>query len=326
MPNTIKYNTNAQTLALKKGNYWIGTGDVAKGPTSSTDYWNGITPPSSGYTIYQNKASNGPSVYVASNDSQLISFTNHIAGTSYTTVNESFNYFNGQSDKMVFNRDMESIVTDGLVLYMDAGFLPSYSRNGTTWNDLSGNDNNGTLTNGPTFSSANGGIIVFDGTNDYAVKTSPSNIPNNQSAKTISVWFYSSRDNNFQDTMLATNSGVFNSGVSLKVNNQRKMVVEDLNGNLILTSTVTPITNVRYNFTFTTTGTTNKIYVNGLQDATNTFTHPTGSVTGIYLGSNQNAGNPHLMGGIAIVLYYNRELSATEVLQNYNAQKARFGL
>ena len=219
-----------------------------------------------------------------------------------------------------------TIVTNGLVVSLDAADRNSYPTTGTTWTDLSGNGNNMTLTNGPTFNSNNGGFIVFDGSNDYAVKTSPSNIPNNQSAKTISAWFYSSRDNNFQDTMLATNSGVVNSGVSLKVNNQRKMVVEDLNGNPILTSTVTPITNVRYNFTFTTTGTTNKIYVNGLQDVTNTFTHPTGSVTGIYLGSSHVAGNPHLFGGIAIALYYNRELSAQEVLQNYNATKSRFRL
>ena len=98
MPNAIKYNTSAETLALKKGNFWIGTGDVGKGPTSSTGYYNGITPPSGGYTIYLNKASGGPSIYVASNDSQLISLTNTIAGTSYTTANECFNYYTGQSD------------------------------------------------------------------------------------------------------------------------------------------------------------------------------------------------------------------------------------
>ena len=62
MPNAIKYNTSAETLALKKGNFWIGTGDVGKGPTSSTGFYNGITPPSGGYTIYLNKASGGPSI------------------------------------------------------------------------------------------------------------------------------------------------------------------------------------------------------------------------------------------------------------------------
>ena len=86
MPNGIKYSTDSQSLALKKGNFYIGTGDVGKGPTSTTGYYNGITPPAGGYTIYLNKASGGPSIYVASNDSELISITNKIAGESYSTA------------------------------------------------------------------------------------------------------------------------------------------------------------------------------------------------------------------------------------------------
>ena len=86
MPNPIKYSTSAQTLALKKGNFWIGTGDVGKGPTSTTDYYNGITPPAGGYTIYLNKASGGPSIYTAANDSQLISLSNTIAGQTFASA------------------------------------------------------------------------------------------------------------------------------------------------------------------------------------------------------------------------------------------------
>ena len=59
------------------------------------------------------------------------------------------------------------IIQDGLVFEVDASDRNSYPTTGTTWFDLSGNRNNGTLTNGPTFNSANGGSIVFDGTNDF---------------------------------------------------------------------------------------------------------------------------------------------------------------
>ena len=59
------------------------------------------------------------------------------------------------------------IVTDGLVLLLDAGNTKSYPGTGTTWTDISRNGNNGTLTNGPTFDSANGGSLVFDGVDDY---------------------------------------------------------------------------------------------------------------------------------------------------------------
>jgi hypothetical protein len=71
MPNSIKYSTGAQTQALRKSNYWIGVGDVAKGPTGTTDYWSAIAPASGGYVIYQNKASGGPSINVAANDADL---------------------------------------------------------------------------------------------------------------------------------------------------------------------------------------------------------------------------------------------------------------
>jgi hypothetical protein len=62
MPNAIKYNVSTETLSLKKGNFWIGTGDVGKGPSSTSGFYKGITPPAGGYTIYLNKVSNGPSI------------------------------------------------------------------------------------------------------------------------------------------------------------------------------------------------------------------------------------------------------------------------
>ena len=60
-----------------------------------------------------------------------------------------------------------NIVTDVLVLCLDAANRRSYPGSGNSWLDLSGNGNNGTLTNGPTYSSANGGSLVFDGVDDY---------------------------------------------------------------------------------------------------------------------------------------------------------------
>lgn len=70
------------------------------------------------------------------------------------------------------------IVTDGLALALDAADLNSYIGSGTTWKDLSGNRNNGLLVNGPSFSSANGGSIVFDGIDDYVVLNGGNNFNN----------------------------------------------------------------------------------------------------------------------------------------------------
>jgi hypothetical protein len=138
MPNPIKYNTSSETLALKKGNFWIGTGDVDKGPTSSTGFYNGITPPSGGYTIYLNKASGGPSIYTPTSDAQLITLTNQIAGTSYTTVAQCVTYFNGQTDKMVLNLDYGKLQTTNLTLCLDAGFTASIN-DSSTITDLTNN-------------------------------------------------------------------------------------------------------------------------------------------------------------------------------------------
>lgn len=188
LPTAIKYSTSAQTLALKKGNYWIGTGDVGKGPTSTTDYWNGITPPSGGYIIYLNKASGGPSIYTAANDSQLISLSNTIAGQTFATAAAALAWFSTQTDKMVFNRDYEAILTGALSLNLDAGFTPSYPRTGTTWYDTSAGVLNGTLTNGPTYDSADGGSIQFDGTNDYVTLGNQSSLGFTDGVFTAEAW------------------------------------------------------------------------------------------------------------------------------------------
>ena len=339
MPNPIKYSTNAQTLALKKGNYWIGTGDVPKDPTSTTDYWNGITPPSNGYTIYQNKASNGPSVYVASNDSQLISFTNHIAGTSYTTVNECFNYFNGQSDKMVFNRDMEPILTNGLRTYYDAGFLPSYPRNGTTLNGLSGSGGNGILINGPTFDSGNGGSILLDGINDYITGTTvlsssvnysysfwvnivsliPGGNPDSN-GNLLRVIFNPSNPNNEDDGLVITNGkrlrwyvGGYNvqgqTAENVWTTGQWYQIVLTYNRVAVPRLINLYVNTTKYEFSFSS----------NIQNISTPYTFNLG------IGETRFFNN-YLNMKVAIFTFYDKVLSDAEVLQNYNAQKARFGL
>ena len=86
---------------------------------------------------------------------------------------------------MAFNYSPK-IVTDGLVLCLDAGNPNSYPGSGNTWKDLSRGRNNGTLVNGPTFSGANGGSLVFDGVNDYNQHINLQNFINQDI--TISLW------------------------------------------------------------------------------------------------------------------------------------------
>jgi len=344
MPNAIKYNTSAETLALKKGNFYIGTGDVGKGPTSSTGFYNGITPPSGGYTIYLNKATGGPSIYVASSDAQLITLTNQIAGASYTTVNECFNYFNEQSDKMVVQRDYEGVITNGLVMNFDAGYVPSYPQNGNTWYDLSGNGNSASLINGLQFNNTNGGEIYMDGGDEY-IRVPPSTnvqsyFSNNSFTITVivksdNVVYPRSRCPIYVNSTVTSSTqkgwsaghGASSSSMQIRVGDGTNLSTTDIS-HVVSESTI-------YLRTFTvdrTNGVLTKYYVNGSYIGQHNATNVTGSiydgidtdfVTGFVFGY---VWGWRFIGGIYNIMVYNRALSASEVLQNFNIQKGRFGL
>ena len=185
MPNSIKYSLSNQTQSLKKGNYWIGVGDVGKGPTSITDYWNGIIPPSGGYVIYGYKGNNGPSINIAYDDDDLVSKTNINNGLNLTSATQALAWYATQSNTMVLNRDYEQIITDSLILNFDAGFIPSYPKSGNTLYDLCSFGNNGTMQNGPVYSDSMGGSIIFDGVDDVVNLLSPLV----ETSWTLSTWF-----------------------------------------------------------------------------------------------------------------------------------------
>lgn len=331
MPNPIKYSTGSESLALKTGDFYIATGDVAKGPTSTTGYYNGITPPVGGYTIYLNKATGGPSIYVANNDSELINLTNKIAGTTYTTANECLVYFAGQNDKMVLNRDYENIITDGLVLNLDAGFTASYPKNGTSWFNLSlaENSDEATLDNGATFSSADGGSIVFDGVDDYVDATEfviPSQI-------SVSVWVNPDRISSIMQLVSSDNAPVRNWQFRIDADDKVRAIVFHTSGNnnVQATTTDTLTTGNWTMLTFTVDGTNLKIYFNaGVEKASASFPYSilgNGSAGDLLLAARGSSSvTDFLNGNISIVIIYDRALTSSEIAQNYNSQKGRFGL
>lgn len=133
MPNPVKYNTSPESLALRSGNFYLGTGDVPKGGTTLA-YWAGVDPPgATAYTIYLNKSANGPSIYQVGGGADLQSLTNRIAGTSHTTDAPCIDYFMSQSDKMIVNRNFGPIVTNGLQFAVD-------ERSTLSWNGISGTE------------------------------------------------------------------------------------------------------------------------------------------------------------------------------------------
>lgn len=211
------------------------------------------------------------------------------------------------------------LVTDGLVLNLDAGDPRSYPGSGTTWTDLSGNGNNGTFgasTAAPIYNNANGGSLVFDGTNDY-VNRSPSVITGNQSFS-WGAWIYPSTSGT--PVLFGLNS-VGQAMVSFWDSSDNKVRVGTWGSDkLISGTTILPST---WGHTFWTwDGTTLISYTNGVADGTTTgFTFNISS-NNTTIG---NAINAQYFGGkISSVKIYNRALSAAEVAQNYDALKVRY--
>jgi hypothetical protein len=213
------------------------------------------------------------------------------------------------------------IVTDGLVLCLNAADKNSYPGNGTTWSDVSGNGNNGTLTNGPTFNSANGGSIVFDGVDDYINCGNASNLQ--ITIGTISAWVKtSSPGGSFRSIIAKQNAwGLFIADSIL--------VTYDW-GNVATRSTGINIADNTWKYvamTFTeTSGTPSNnaiVYLNGNAVLTTTIKNSNQSVNVQIAEANANQ---YLNGNIAAASIYNRVLSASEIQQNYNATKSRFNL
>jgi len=219
-----------------------------------------------------------------------------------------------------------NVVRSGLVLCLDAGSTKSYPGSGTTWFDRSGNGNNGVLTNGPTFSSANGGSIVFDGTNANYVTFG--NVL--ASLTNLSLECF---------VKFGTQSSNYNGIISKTLDNT--------NGYEIRTATYTSTTTdvsfryvgdtasigfgtltngVWYHLVATGTNGSQKTYINGSLAYSNTVaSSPSANSNSLLIGKLAYAGlYANMSMGYARI--YNRVLTATEVLQNYNATRGRFGI
>jgi hypothetical protein len=230
---------------------------------------------------------------------------------------------------MAVFKNSSPIVTDGLVLYLDAGNVKSYPTTGTTWTDLVG-VNNGTLTNGPTFNPSNGGSILFDGTNDTI------SVPDNAVLDftgsvnlTSEVWI---NFNLYKDISIVNakgdGGGQINAYNYLFIGSNSSFYFRISDG---ITSQNSPFIG-KSNLPEGTWGhvvgvldtTSIRLYLNGIEigTATTRTINPNANNNPLYISGPTYS----LNGKIAISRIYNRALSPAEILQNYNATKQRFNL
>ena len=215
------------------------------------------------------------------------------------------------------------IVTDGLVLYLDAANPYSYVSGSTSWNDISRGGNNGTLVNGPTYSSANLGSIVFDGVDDYIQCTGSLTL----TSATFVTWIRRNGDQNQYDGILFSR-GTNTTGMNFFSSNQLGYVWNDVPATYNWASGLTIPNSVWCMIAVSVTSTSATGYLcqtSGITTSTNTSNHASSVLDSINIARDSGASR-YFNGNIAISQLYNRALSAQEVLQNYNATKTRFGL
>jgi hypothetical protein len=217
------------------------------------------------------------------------------------------------------------IVTDGLILSLDASDRNSYASGSATWTDLSGNGNTGTLVNGPTFSSANGGSIVFDGANDYV---DISTTPNLTNPLTVCAFVNTSVTTGSNQVIFGPSANGNDNWLSVSGNKVQIFSTQtsDVN-NFTITGTTTIEANKWYHITGIVNNNVTSLYVNGVFEvASSAQVFTVGGWNSTARIGQRATGQFPFNGSIAYVHGYNRALSASEVLQNYNASKSRFNL
>jgi len=214
------------------------------------------------------------------------------------------------------------IVTNGLVLCLDAASRKSYPGTGNIWRDLSGNGNDGTLTNGPTFSSANGGSIVFDGVNDV-VNTLYGPQFNDF---TIIAWFKSTGGtldyNRIVDKDYA--NGMW---LGRNINNANSWGGGVLDSLYPYGRYITLADNQWHMIASRRQGTTHTIYGDGTSNSVSGTVNSNALSTATFsFGNWFNQNSQQLTGNIAQVSIYNRALTPQEIQQNFNALRGRYGI
>ena len=213
-----------------------------------------------------------------------------------------------------------NIITNGLILSLDAANNKSYQSGSTTWYDKSGYNNNGTLINGPTFSSANNGSIVFDGTNDY-VDCGNSSSLNITNQITLSAWINGTYGPTGEYAVI-DKGGITGHHFGVY---QRKIIFQPTQsyqqGNTILSD------NTWYNIAISYDKTNVYFYLNGVSDGIKPQTGGLNSPSNpVWIGKYTVSAPLIFPGKISNAMIYSRMLSATEIQQNYNATKGRFNL
>ena len=297
--NLLATNTNVNVNSLPYPNIYIGGGNI-----------------------------NGTSQYPSSKQTAFASI-----GDGLTDAESTALYTAVQTYQTSLGRSVDTpVYNNGLVLNLDAGNANSYPGTGTTWFDLA-SGNNGTLTNGPTYDTTSGGVITFDGINDYIdFGLSNINLPTNI---TLSAWINQSSPLKMIGNIITKEgSGQTDLDYGLTTSPNGNLYFWFNNGSYRIHETSTNVinsTNTWYNVVSVFDDTNNrvKMYVNGVEvynqpETTSLLAHTNSK---LWIGWRNSLVSGQLFyGSISSTQIYNRALSETEILNNFNSTRGRFGI
>lgn len=218
-----------------------------------------------------------------------------------------------------------NIVSNGLIVDLDAAKFDSYPKTGTRWYDITWTTSGGTLTNGPVFNSSNGGFFSFDGTNDLV---NMGNLSFN--TVTLDLWvniqtFTGNRAILSKGSQALGSGSTFAAWIVTATNTVRNRFF-NFSGNSAFVTTPSLTSNVWYNLTWTYDNSNVRLYTNSSLTETSAVVGPliVTNNTNLIIASDFYTQSAEMRSsGFKM---YNRALTQTEITQNYNAVKGRYGL
>jgi hypothetical protein len=339
MPNGVKYSTTTPTGAFSKSNVAIGVSG-SLGPTANTGFYSMPTPSGGKYIINKVAASGVPLFFAPQNDTELIQFAKNEGATESNTssVSNVLAWISTQPNLSITNIEypssFPSIVADQLLCYYDANINTSYPDSGTVWYDISGNGNDISMNSpNPTFSTVNG-VKCFK-TDSSRGQGFGGNLPKGgkypSENATLESWVYANPTNLTSADrgciiLLTQPNGLYQSWNLDNNNLSNYWYNHNPEGYWEPGSALTRQVWVNLTSVWDYNSSTLKQYVNGSLVATYT-TQGTGTTSNyLLIGYEGCCGDRNFPGYISVIRIYSKAFSPSEVLQNYNAQKSRFGL
>jgi hypothetical protein len=306
---------------------------------SGNNWFNGVDV-SNQYLIYSDTFSQGqapvttarPTAWTTPNltDASLLALINtlpdRVGQAPYTDINVALQWLQNSEKYFLIKNGYDDIITNGLIANLDAGWYNSYPGSGTVWTDLSGQGNNATLANSPTFTVENGGTLIFDGVDDYAYITDNASI-DLAGDKSYGIWIKLLQEPGGSGFIGKADSSVNGMALAYGWSSNGFQNIAWNSANAPALSTNASDINNWYYIAGIQNGATRYIYVigaNGIRSSSYAGGNDTWN-NSLNLTIGQVAGYYEYI-SVGAVHIYNRALSSVEVLQNYDAQKSRFGL